>query len=189
MSWRDERIARRYARALYQALPPEARRPAVERLTDVVTWLRETPGALEWLRHPLVRSEDKVALLERALEGADERLVRFVRLLVEHGRAALLPAAADAFRAEVDRADGRLRVRVRSARPLPERVREQIEALFLAQGYRGVELEATVDRRLIGGFVLEADGRLYDASIARALEKLKDRLIADAGAREPGKIG
>jgi F-type H+-transporting ATPase subunit delta len=41
--------------------------------------------------------------------------------------------------------------------------------------FDNLELQASVDPNLIGGFVLEFDNKRYDASVANKLEELKNQ--------------
>ena len=40
-----------------------------------------------------------------------------------------------------------------------------------------IELKTAVDERLIGGFVLELEDRLFDASVQKSLNELRNQVI------------
>ena len=46
-----------------------------------------------------------------------------------------------------------------------------------SDGIENIELKATVDEKLIGGFVLEMEGRLVDASILADLKDIKKQFM------------
>ncbi|MBE3597018.1 MAG: ATP synthase F1 subunit delta [Hydrogenibacillus sp.] len=187
MSRRNLRLSRRYARALFRALSDGAsRRAARERLSALVEWIAKTKEAEALLRHPLVKAEDKLALLKTALGDADPRLVAFVELLVDRGRVEALPEVYQAFSDEVLKGEGVVHIDVRAARPLDDRLRDRIRRAFLARGYKTVELTETVDPSLIGGFVLKAGDLWIDSSMRNALHRLREKLAAGVESRSEG---
>ena len=91
----------------------------------------------------------------------------FNRLLVRKGREAYLPEIITAFIQQYKDYKGIHIVTLTTAIPLTDEVKSVIlnkisEAAHLKQ----VELKTKVNPEIIGGFIMETDGRLIDASIA-----------------------
>ena len=171
-------IAARYAQALFEAAT-EARATAetLEQLAAIGEWLRRHPELRQFLWNPGVDSDDKVGLLGRLFKGTWSSLVQaFVRMVVTMGRAEELPEIADAFRVALDGAEGRLRVVVRSAHPLPEAVLERLRRRLEHREHKRIELETELDHRLLGGLQIQLDYRVIDGSVRRELEALRQRL-------------
>jgi len=106
------------------------------------------------------------------------KLVRdFLGLVAGHGRAALLPEIAEAYRALVDADVNRARVRVRTAVPLNEQERTLLAArLGTALGGKQVVIEEVVDKALLGGFVADIGSLVVDGSLDGQLARLRERL-------------
>ena len=51
------------------------------------------------------------------------------------------------------------------------------DAVVVPKPYRVIELEAVINESLIGGFVLETEGNLVDASILRDLKDIKKQFL------------
>ena len=64
---------------------------------------------------------------------------------------------------------------VTSARPLTDDLRTQLkDRLKAATGAQAVVLEETIDKSLIGGLRVETAGKVWDASLRRKLQQLKE---------------
>ncbi|MFN7120092.1 MAG: F0F1 ATP synthase subunit delta, partial [Saprospiraceae bacterium] len=66
--------------------------------------------------------------------------------------------------------------RITTAAPLSEAAKKAIETRLIASGKtsQNVELLAVVNPDIIGGYVLEFNGNVYDASLKHKLVELKD---------------
>jgi F-type H+-transporting ATPase subunit delta len=66
------------------------------------------------------------------------------------------------------------KVKLTTATPVSEELKQGIESKIRSErGLDKIELETAVDETLIGGFVLEFDDNLLDASILRDLKDIK----------------
>jgi F-type H+-transporting ATPase subunit delta len=104
----------------------------------------------------------------------------FLQLLVEHHRMAGLPVIFELFLQEMSRLRGEVKAAITTARPLEGSRRRQLDGDLSRVLGRRVELTARVDPDLIGGIRLEVEGRIYDGSVRRQLERLKEELAASA---------
>lgn len=173
-------IATRYAQALFDAAKGERQiEGTLEQLTLLGRLIREEPALRALLWNPGVDPEDKVGVLDRALKGSWSALVRaFVRMVASLGRAELLPEIVDSFQAQVDEDQGRLRVLVRSAHPLPDGVLERLRSRLERQECRTIELRTELAPELLGGLQVHLDHRVIDGSVRRQLQDLRQRLTS-----------
>jgi len=69
-------------------------------------------------------------------------------------------------------------VKLTTANAITEELKAAIESkVKSSQGFPTVELETVVDEKLIGGFVLEFDNKLVDASILNDLKVIKQQFL------------
>ena len=182
MSWSAtlaaDPIASRYAQALFEASKAEGRLDATqEQLARLGLLIRGEPDLRELLRNPGVAPEAKVGVLDRSLGGSWSALVRaFIRMTVSAGRAEHLPEIVDAFHAMVDVEEGRLRVVVRSAHPLPEAVLTRLRAHLEHRERKHIILETELAPELLGGLQIRLDHRVIDASVQGQLRTLRQQL-------------
>lgn len=172
----DRVLAKRYARALFQSAA-EGQAPRLRKeLGAALKVLRDHQAAL---RHPLLPAAEKARLLRGALgEQAREDTRRFLEVLIRRKRFELLPAVAAEFEQIADEAAQTARAHVRVARPLAEPERAALESRLARVLGRAVVLDVKEDPTLIGGIVVRVGDQVLDASVARQLERLKEKLLA-----------
>ena len=177
--------ANRYARALFDvALAEQTSLQAVEADLSAVVDLFASHSTLQQvLLNPAVPAPRKRSAVAEIAKhaGLAPVLAKLLVLLAERDRLVLLPYLLAAYQRRLLDNQRVIRVEVKTAVPLtPERVQAIERSLAAATG-RSVALTVAVDPSLIGGLVARVGGTVYDGSIARQLEKLKERLEARAG--------
>jgi F-type H+-transporting ATPase subunit delta len=167
-------VARTYARALFEAAKDAGRIDEVrDQLTTFVEGVDEVPELRSLIRNPELDPPTKAAALDAVLEGADELIRNFVRLVTEKGRAAQLDEIAREYEVLVAAEEQILSVELTTAYELSDdeaaAIVKQIEE---ASGQR-VEAARTVDPDLIGGLVLKAGSLEVDSSVRGRLDRLR----------------
>ncbi|MEA1938446.1 MAG: ATP synthase F1 subunit delta [Pseudomonadota bacterium] len=105
---------------------------------------------------------------------------RFLNLLAENRRLALIESAAARFARRCEAHHGIRRVTVESARPLTKAQRERLDdALTDALDTRCLILEEQTIPDLIGGLRLRIDSLIFDASVSGQLTRLARRLTTN----------
>jgi F-type H+-transporting ATPase subunit delta len=108
--------------------------------------------------------------------GLSKLLANFLAVLAVNNRWRELGAIERAYQRIEDQALGRVRARVRSARPLTEESRQRINEVFEHQTGKRVIADSSVDPDLLGGVVVEIAGRVFDGSLRTRLERLERSL-------------
>ena len=166
-------LARRYAEACYEvarervSVDPVA--AELERARDILDDVRVRAV----MANPRVSLEERSAALDGLLEGMSAPVRNLVRLLVAHGRFALLTEVVAEYRAIVDAASGVLRIVVSSAVPLTRAAERRIEGMFAVRLAHPVRLETVHDPALIGGLVIRMGDRVIDDSVRSHLQQLQ----------------
>jgi F-type H+-transporting ATPase subunit delta len=167
-------VARTYARALFEAAKDARRIDEVrDQLATFVEAVDEVPELRSLIRNPELDPPTKAAALDAVLEGSDELIRNFVRVVTEKGRAAQLDEIAREYEALVAAEEQILSVELTTAYELSDdeaaAIVKQIED---ASGQR-VEAARTVDPDLIGGLVLKAGSLEVDSSVRGRLDRLR----------------
>ncbi len=178
MAATDTVVARRYAQAILELAVEHNNfdqwRGDLQTLSDV--W-RSTPVAVQLddpKRGRSRRMEDARGLVQGRVNPL---AVNLVLLLVQRGRAALVPAIAWQFeRIERDR-EGRVTARVTSAIVLTDEQRANLRDQLGRRTGKIVDLEEKVDPAIMGGLVVRVGDELIDASIAERLRRIQAQLI------------
>ena len=112
---------------------------------------------------------------DSAVEPLEDELRRLVLLLRRNGRLPYVKYILRSFVEQYYRQEGLVRARLISAVPAPQLENSLREAL--GNAVEGKMIFTTkVDTNIIGGFVLEVDDRVLDASARTHLERIRRRL-------------
>jgi F-type H+-transporting ATPase subunit delta len=127
------------------------------------------------LQSPVVTADKKNSILEAITAGkVGEITSSFNKLLVAKGREFELPEIVNAVIEQYNTIKGIHKVKLTTAVELSDELKKSISDKAAKDGGLGlVELETKVEESLIGGFVLEFNNNLVDASIARDLRDIK----------------
>lgn len=176
---RDDRVAERYARALF--LVAERRGMIVEALEELqrlLAMVRADRRLGTFFRSPLVPLERKRALLRGELApGRFPPVANFVDLLLRKKRLGLFPAAVEQFERRVRRWRGLRAAEVVSAVPLTEDELRRLQARLEQVTGLTLEIERRVDPELIGGLYVRIGDEVIDHSVKGLLVSLQDRLF------------
>jgi F-type H+-transporting ATPase subunit delta len=175
-----EEIASVYARSLFEVAQEQKKldkvRDELGEFADAMNGSRELQV---FLFSPYFSTKEKVEGLDKAVSGADETVINFLKLLIEKHR---MPAIFR-IRAEFDRLweeeNKLLPVRVTSAVELDSKTVSQIGDQIAEQTGRKVDLSSDVDPDILGGIVVRVGNSILDASIRNRLEQLR-RQVARA---------
>lgn len=175
----DTRAATRYAAALLGVAVERKELDAVDAdLRALDALIASTPDFSLFLRSPVINKEKK----KKALTAICSKLVgettfRFIMLLAGKDREGLLPAIIATFGRLRDDHLGILNVRARVVSKFtPDQEKRLSERLEGATG-RKVRIAYEEDRSLIAGFTIQYEDTVWDASVARQMELLRQRLI------------
>lgn len=124
------------------------------------------------LRSPVINADTKIRAFEAVTKGnISDLTMAFIRLMINKTREAVLPEIITSFVKQYKDKNGIQIVKLTTATPLSESVKQAIIAQVKKTGdIDKLELEETVDPNIIGGFVLQAGDKLIDASISYDLQ-------------------
>jgi F-type H+-transporting ATPase subunit delta len=170
-------IARRYARALFEAAG-DGYEAVGEELSVVARALGTNHEAAALFASPSTPQQNKRQMIEAVIAqgGTSLLLGNALRLLNDRGRIPYLGSIARAFRTMADDRSGRVRARVTSARPLTIEVEQRLAAALGRATRRNVTMETAVDPSTLGGVVAQVGNLLYDGSLRTQMENLRREL-------------
>jgi len=180
---RAEIIARNYAETLLALAERHGGADGLEAFGEaadaLAQLLRGDPRLRQFLETPRVSAEEKKEALQRALAGrAPEMFVRFVMVLTDKRRQALLPEIATAYRELVDERMGRVRVHVSISHPPDEALQAEIGRALADRLGRTVIPTFSVEPELLGGMVVRMGDQILDGSLRTRAAQLRRRLLA-----------
>jgi F-type H+-transporting ATPase subunit delta len=171
-------VSRRYAKAIFALAEDEqSLEPTAEQLGRLAALVQD-PTVGPVLRSPLLSPRRRRDLAQTVAQGLSlsNLLTRFLAVLSDHQRLSELPAIAAYFQRLLDQTLGRVRIAIRSARVLDPAQEQQIAAAFARLTGKQVMPAAVVDPELLGGVLVEVEGKVYDGSVRTQLERLAKEL-------------
>jgi F-type H+-transporting ATPase subunit delta len=131
-----------------------------------------------FLKSPVIKTEKKKQTLRNILHGkVSDVTMKFVLLLASKGREALLPDIIPQFFALQDKRLGILRVTARTAIKFTQEQERQLVRQLEQVTKKKIRLTSVLDPSLHGGFLVQHEDTVWDASVRRQLERFKQRLI------------
>lgn len=132
------------------------------------------------LRSPVISSDRKLNVITEVLKSysVNALTTAFINLLVTKGRELNLPEIAVAFLAQYNTVKHIRVVKLTTATKMDASIKSSIEAKIAGfMPTDTMQLETAIDEQLIGGFVLEVEDKLYDASVRKHLTDIKTMLV------------
>ena len=174
--------AARYARALFDVSVKDRDLRQVEASLVQFADLIEGHDTLNRvLLNPAIPASRKRAIVELLLGrlgAVTPPVAKLLTLLAERDRLVLLPEVVRSYRVRLLDHLGVVEAHVTTAQPLTaDRIISIEHSLSQASG-REVTMTTTVDPEILGGLIARLGTTVYDGSIARHLERMRETLLA-----------
>ncbi|HEV2855589.1 MAG TPA: ATP synthase F1 subunit delta [Thermoanaerobaculia bacterium] len=179
---RDLEVGRLYAEAILALAESKGQADALlDEFRELVEFLDQNPKVEHFLSSPLVDEEARTRVIESLFRGkASDLLADALQVINRKGRLGSLRAIAQSYRTALRELHGWMDVHVRTAVPLSDALRQRLVDTLAASTRRRPALIEKVDPSMIGGLVIEIEGRKFDASVASRLQDLSESLLARA---------
>jgi F-type H+-transporting ATPase subunit delta len=169
-----EEIAQVYARSLFEVASEKDRADEIrEQLGQFAEALDEDRDLQVFFFSPYFSTKEKQEGLDRAVTGADEIFVNFLKLLIENHRMPVIFRVRRGYEALWEEANRLLPVSVTSAVELDKATVRHIGDRISEQTGRRVELSAHVEPDILGGIVVRVGNAVLDASVRGRLDQLR----------------
>lgn len=170
------RIASRYAKSLID-LAIEGNK--LDRVLEDVHSFKEVLKHRDFhllMKNPVVNNSKKKQIVNQLFEGKyDELTMAFLNILISKNRESYLPEIADEFILQYRKIQHISKVILTTANPVSDATLKTIQEKLVKCEVTddNVEIISKVDPDLVGGFILEFDDKIYDASVKHKLDQLK----------------
>src|SRR5882757_1445753 len=172
----NPRLAARYAKSLVDLAVERNQLEAVYKdMLYLQSLTRSSKELVNFLRSPVIKGDKKQKIVDTLTQGKiGELTAAFIRLLITKAREEHLPEISESVITIYNTKKGIHKVKLSTAEPVSDSLKDAIVNKIKSEtSLQKIELEMVVKPELIGGFVLEFDNNLVDASIARDLRDIK----------------
>lgn len=171
-----ERIASRYAKSLIELAAEGNKLEAIKGDVDNLASALKSRDFLMLVKSPIIPASKKAQIFNVLFEGKlDTLTLSFLRILVNKNREEHIPEVVQEFMAQYKKMKNIMPVKITTASAISPTSMAGIQSKIAAEMPQSaaVELETVVNPDLIGGFTLEFNNQIYDASVASKLEQLR----------------
>lgn len=176
-----ERVAVRYAKSLIDLGREQG---ILDTLHADMVSLKESLSNRDLhllVKSPIIKADKKISIFKKLFGDSYNKVtMAFFEIIMKKGREKILPEITTAFINQYKTLKSITAVKLTTATPLGDGALEEIKKALLGSSEtdKAVEIDTEIDPKLIGGFVVEMGDKLYDASVAYKLDKIK-RKFAD----------
>ncbi len=171
-------VARRYARALYEHAERTTKTDVVDDDMELIRRsLDDADELARFFRSPVISREKKRDVVRELFsQRIDPVTLEFLEMLIRKKREDVFPEIAQAYRSLRDEQLGLVEATARTPRELSGAEQDDIAKAVGRLTGREVRLAVVTDESLIGGIVIRVGDTVYDGSVRRQLEMLRDRM-------------
>lgn len=176
----NPRLATRYAKSLVDLSVEKGQLETVNKDVEFLkSVINMSPEFRTLLSSPVIKADKKIIILNAVTKGRVGAITTgFFELLLKKSRENILPEIVTAFKDQYNIIKGINKVKFTTSHPVSDaQVKMVISKLTQATGFSNIELETKVDESLIGGFVLEYDNNIIDASIKYDLNSIRKNFL------------
>lgn len=176
----NPRLASRYAKSLIDLAKETGQMDVV--FNDLKMLEAACKGSrpfVSFIKSPVISADKKEKIFHILFSEKVTPLTdKFCKLLIKKGRESYLPEIAHAGIQQYRIIKNIRQVKITTAMPLEGVLKQDIMDKVKSEiPDEHIELLTEVNENLIGGFVMETDNTLYDASIARDLKDIKKQFM------------
>jgi F-type H+-transporting ATPase subunit delta len=178
----NPRLAARYAKSLIDLSTEKGQLESVYAdMRFLQAICKSNRDFVVMLRSPIIKADKKNSILTAITkDNVGVLTAGFNKLLVLKGREDDLPEIVNAFIDQYNTIKGIHKVKLTTAAAVGEDLKQEITGKVKAEsGLENIELEVATDESLIGGFVLEFNNNMIDASILRELKDIKKQFTGN----------
>lgn len=175
-------FGREYGNGLYALCAEEKiEGDVLEELRELQSLFRQNPDFIRLLSNMSLSKQERVAIADHALRGQTHPYVlNFLKLLVERGAIHAFPDCCQAFQEGYNADHKTVEAEATTAQPLSKEQREKLIRRLSEMTGKEISLREKVDPAVLGGVLLQMDGKRYDNTLRRRLDRIRQDIAGDA---------
>jgi F-type H+-transporting ATPase subunit delta len=175
-------VTKRYATALIRVAKERGHLPQVQKdLETLAQVVEQNPRLKEVLESPVIAPSRKKSVFAAIREklGLGDEVNNLMRVLIDQERVDTLALLNLIFRDSCDEVLGQIRVKVQAAVPLGD---EAVKLQGVLEKTLGKKVLMKVEELpgLIGGMVVQVGDKIFDGSLKKELEDIKETIVRKA---------
>jgi len=174
------RIAGRYAKSILDLAVEQGKLDRVVQDIQLFQDAIKNRDLYLMVKSPIINADKKRSVFKALFEDKVDPLTsKFFDIIIKKSRESALPEISTAFMNQYKEHKGITSATVTTASAIDDQqlavIKAEMVKLGLAEG--DVEIIKKIDPEIIGGFVLEVQDQLYDASVKSKLAEMKNNIL------------
>lgn len=171
-------VSTEYGRAIFElALEENKDKLYLEQLREINKLLEENPEFIHLLCSLNIPLSERLQVIDEVFENrAEEYICSFMKLITERGYVAQIPECIKAFEKLYYKEHKITIAYVKSAVALTDGQKSALIKKLQVYSGKNVELDCTVEPKLIGGISVRIDGKLLEGSIKHKIDTIRSNL-------------
>jgi F-type H+-transporting ATPase subunit delta len=172
-------LSRRYTKALFELAQESQQEEVIRRELEQFYAVYRNSELQEVLTNPALDADKRNNILLRVTETQQlsALAIRFLAILLARDRLKYLPEIVSCYRRLLNEARGRVEAKAVGASPLEPAMVDRLRQVLQGIAGKEVVLQQETDPGLIGGVLVELEGKVYDGSVRTQLENMKQRIV------------
>ena len=174
----ESQISVRYAKALFKSAVEKKILDSVNKDMDLLAETCKLDDFQYMLELPSLQPSQKIKFISSIFaKNMSDISLALIHLVIKNKRESYLAGIARNFRDLYRTEKGIRSAELVTAQEVDDSTIKSIRELITKSFDSDVELSASLDADLIGGFVLKIEDRQYDSSVASNLKRMKKQLL------------
>jgi F-type H+-transporting ATPase subunit delta len=168
-----------YANSLYDlAVEKDAVAGVTDEMNEVVKLIEANAELKQVLDSPIIKPSAKLIIIRESIQSfAGAVLMQFIDYIGKKNRIDGLWEIGKAYEQILDERVGIIRVKITSAIELTKEQLAEIQQQLEGTYAKKILFDTKIDPAVIGGFVLQVEDTVIDASLKNKLERLKKKFL------------
>jgi F-type H+-transporting ATPase subunit delta len=174
-----EKLSKRYAKAIFDEAVSTGSLDAIYADLGLIdSTLKSSRELKAVFKNPVIKSHKKQIIVSQIFDGKINALTqKFLQLIVKEGRDNFMSEIIAAFFKSYNEVKGISEVTVTTATELDTASEQKIvDFIKTTSGYPNVKINKKIDTAILGGFVVDFGGKLYDNSVRYKLRKIEKEI-------------
>ena len=174
-------FGREYGEGLYALCAEEKLdQDILTELESLKQIFRENESFVKLLGNMTLSKEERVAIADETFKGqVHEYVLNFIKILVERGAVHEFPECISAYQDCFNRDHQVSVAEVTTARPLTDAQRKQLMNRLKQISGKEIEIKEKIDPSVMGGVLLNMDGKRYDNTVKSRLTAIKQTMTKE----------
>ena len=175
-------VSRRYSKALLSISSKDNSEPEIfNEVSNLLELFKSNSLFLKLFLSPLLSSKSQLNLVSNLFSNTDKKKIKvsknilaFLKVLAKNGRLKILLGSLYSFQNIVKSMHQEININLTSASPISEDNVNKIKSILSKKTDKKINIISNVDKKIIGGIILQSGSSLIDASIRNKILKLNN---------------